>query len=509
MPSERTARYPLRSSNLPTSDDLWGSRERSHSSLFQSFGVGPQTNMLGQSGYSTSACSDSIYAPRHYPTQGSFPTPMSSLHWNGLQDHHALHGTSSQRVHHQDLYGSHYGGAYGRTSSDNVFEDSQWACELSHDPMLTYPSMTCPPTYHLETDPATKSAVGPKSQAYPPSAFSAESLRQSPNQRIPQYLQFQSELPTASITDALGLYPVHQSLHSLPHAPSQSSPHCMKLDDYSTVTPDPLNGDGTAGNSANMKDDETDGDGSVSSEPYAQLIFRALKSAPEHKMVLKEIYDWFERNTDKAKSSTKGWQNSIRHNLSMNGAFKKVDQAPPTDESKKGFIWVLEPSAFEKGVESTTRYRRTVPNKKIGRSDPPATQRQRSGAKGGKAARKAAKLRRSARFDEPRNLRFFETATDTNPIAALGSDSNSAHDADMYQLHSMPYYLNTPSSTVQSSASDSSPYGFDDITGCANGLGDEPLFYDDFDGRTESMLPSPSFCDSGESLLGCDIDYMA
>ena len=67
--------------------------------------------------------------------------------------------------------------------------------------------------------------------------------------------------------------------------------------------------------------DETDGDVTAGSEPYAQLIYRALKSVPSHSMVLKDIYEWFEQNTDKPQTSTsaKGWQNSIRHNLSMNG----------------------------------------------------------------------------------------------------------------------------------------------------------------------------------------------
>ena len=55
-------------------------------------------------------------------------------------------------------------------------------------------------------------------------------------------------------------------------------------------------------------------------QPYAQLIYRALLDAPNHTMVLRDIYDWFLRYTDKAAhSETKGWQNSIRHNLSMNG----------------------------------------------------------------------------------------------------------------------------------------------------------------------------------------------
>lgn len=56
----------------------------------------------------------------------------------------------------------------------------------------------------------------------------------------------------------------------------------------------------------------------VSDEPYARLIHRALMEAPGHAMVLQEIYHWFEQNTDKGKSKSTGWRNSIRHNLSMN-----------------------------------------------------------------------------------------------------------------------------------------------------------------------------------------------
>jgi hypothetical protein len=53
-------------------------------------------------------------------------------------------------------------------------------------------------------------------------------------------------------------------------------------------------------------------------EPYAKLIYRALMSTPDHAMVLQEIYQWFRDNTAKGSSDTKGWMNSIRHNLSMN-----------------------------------------------------------------------------------------------------------------------------------------------------------------------------------------------
>lgn len=53
--------------------------------------------------------------------------------------------------------------------------------------------------------------------------------------------------------------------------------------------------------------------------PYAKIIFKALLSAPDHRMVLTDIYQWIEENTNKADNPDyKGWQNSVRHNLSMN-----------------------------------------------------------------------------------------------------------------------------------------------------------------------------------------------
>lgn len=54
-------------------------------------------------------------------------------------------------------------------------------------------------------------------------------------------------------------------------------------------------------------------------KPYAQLIYEALMQAPGHRMLLRDIYEWFQNNTRKPRESgTNGWQNSIRHNLSMN-----------------------------------------------------------------------------------------------------------------------------------------------------------------------------------------------
>lgn len=67
-----------------------------------------------------------------------------------------------------------------------------------------------------------------------------------------------------------------------------------------------------------VNDDLEEKEGSYD-KPYAQLIYDALMQAPGHRMLLRDIYEWFNRNSRKPRESgTNGWQNSIRHNLSMN-----------------------------------------------------------------------------------------------------------------------------------------------------------------------------------------------
>lgn len=65
--------------------------------------------------------------------------------------------------------------------------------------------------------------------------------------------------------------------------------------------------------------DSDEDDAGKGEEPYAKLIFKAFLSRANHAMTLQELYQWFRDNTEKVTPNSKGWQNSIRHNLSMNG----------------------------------------------------------------------------------------------------------------------------------------------------------------------------------------------
>ncbi|GIJ99254.1 hypothetical protein Aspvir_001384 [Aspergillus viridinutans] len=127
--------------------------------------------------------------------------------------------------------------------------------------------------------------------------------------------------------------------------------------------------------------------------PYSHLIAEALKTAPDRKRTLQEIYSWFEQNTSKGRDQrSKGWQNSIRHNLSMNAGFEAVRVESPNGKKAVNY-WRLTDEAYRKGIQSTTRYRKQANHKRPLGSDTPAPQRQRSGAKGGKATKIAAKYR--------------------------------------------------------------------------------------------------------------------
>ncbi|KAG0687039.1 hypothetical protein C6P40_002969 [Pichia californica] len=75
---------------------------------------------------------------------------------------------------------------------------------------------------------------------------------------------------------------------------------------------------------------------------YASLIGMALLRSPERRLTLAEIYKWISDNFKYYKKGEVGWQNSIRHNLSLNKAFEKTEKS----KEKKGHFWQIV-SGFE------------------------------------------------------------------------------------------------------------------------------------------------------------------
>lgn len=82
---------------------------------------------------------------------------------------------------------------------------------------------------------------------------------------------------------------------------------------------------------------------------YAQLIGQAILSSDEEMLTLSNIYDYIKGRYAFFRYTNAGWQNSIRHNLSLNKSFEKV--ARRTDEPGKGMKWKIADSERDEFIK--------------------------------------------------------------------------------------------------------------------------------------------------------------
>ncbi|XP_062522521.1 forkhead box protein N3-like isoform X2 [Corticium candelabrum] len=75
---------------------------------------------------------------------------------------------------------------------------------------------------------------------------------------------------------------------------------------------------------------------------FACLIFMAIEESPTKNLPVKDIYKWIEDNFEYFRSAPTGWKNSVRHNLSLNKSFKRIDKQKGMAPGK-GSLWMVDP----------------------------------------------------------------------------------------------------------------------------------------------------------------------
>lgn len=162
----------------------------------------------------------------------------------------------------------------------------------ANHPNHSYPSHMNPPSPYIH-----------HTMAHLPQAAS---LGQVPNHMDQAYYPTSAPVAMPTMNDVYHDLPAHPQQNGYYSPSNVSRQGTVDLMDYENIIPE----ENEAGDAIN---------GDVVDPCYAQLLYRCLLEAPEHTMALKDVYKWVRQYSQKARDSAgTGWQNSVRHNLSMN-----------------------------------------------------------------------------------------------------------------------------------------------------------------------------------------------
>lgn len=94
---------------------------------------------------------------------------------------------------------------------------------------------------------------------------------------------------------------------------------------------------------------------------YSCLIAMALKNSKTGSLPVSEIYNFMCEHFPYFKTAPNGWKNSVRHNLSLNKCFEKIEKPAGNGSQRKGCLWAMNPAKIAKMDEEVQKWSKKDP----------------------------------------------------------------------------------------------------------------------------------------------------